>query len=216
MNPSVESTIIGLKSNVARGFSIAEFWEKTYKQTVSNLFKSWKTIVAESGDDNHPAVEEMAWETISAFKHYQTIDSEDIGLLSVIKMMTIPARTYKNKKGETKTTPEQQVPAHYTHDGDYIGRVSDEGDHPKNYQMKLQITKRHFEFSGVGETLEECFSFKSRGDYDEEGEYATKDITKAERKEIKEYAKAHMVAVATLRLKGKKQLVLSVKERDEE
>jgi hypothetical protein len=212
-----DSLINGLKSNVARGFGIAEFWENTYKKkALPNLLKSWKAICAESGDDTHPIVEEMAWETVNAYTHYQRVDSEDIGLLSIIKMMVIPARTYKNKKGETKTTPEQQVPAHYTHDGDYIGRVSEEGEHPKNYQMNLQITKRHFEFSGVGKTLEDCFSLIHDGDDDETIEFKTKDITKAERKEIKEYAKAHMVAVATARLKGKKQLVLSVKERDDE
>jgi hypothetical protein len=206
-----DSLINGLKSNVARGFGIAEFWENTYKKkALPNLLKSWRMI------DDGDAVSEMAWETVSSYTHYQKVDSEDIGLLSVIKMMVIPARTYKNKKGETKTTPEQQVPAHYTHDGDYIGRVSEEGEHPKNYQMYLQITKRHFEFSGVGKTLEECFSLIHDGDDDETIEFKTKDITKAERKAIKEYAKAHMVAIATARLKGKKPVVAPVEELDEE
>jgi hypothetical protein len=206
-----DSLINGLKSNVARGFGIAEFWENTYKKkALPNLLKSWRMI------DDGDAVSEMAWETVNAYTHYQKVDSEDIGIYSKIKMMVIPARTYKNKKGEEKTTAEQQVPAHYTHDGDYIGRVSDLGDERISYKMYIQITKRHFEFWRVGETLEDCFWVRDKDEFEKDGEFKTKDITKAERKAIKEAEKASAVARATAVIKRKKPVVAPVEELDEE
>lgn len=172
--------IIGLKTNVKRGFGLAEFWEATYKKTVPNLLKSWKTIVAESGDDKHPAVAEMAWETVRGFHHFQTVDSKDIGVLSTIGMMTIPSKTYETKKGVVKTTPEQNIPSHYTRDGDYLGRVSALGEQPISYKMRLHITGNHFEFARVGNTIEECFQLKA--DFEEGVAFKSKDISKAERK----------------------------------
>lgn len=175
--------IIGLKSNVKRGFGLAEFWETTYKKTVPTLLKSWKTIVAESGDDKHPAVAEMAWETVRGFQHYQTVDSKDIGIFSTMMMMTIPAKTYKNKKGEEKTTPEQKVPAHYTRDGDYLGRVSALGEQPISYKMRLHISTYSFEFARVGNTIESCFQLKADlPRLDDRSAFKSKDISKAERK----------------------------------
>jgi hypothetical protein len=171
--------IIGLKSNVKRGFGLAEFWETTYKKTVPMLLKSWKTIVAESGDDKHPAVEAMAWETVRGYTHYQTVDSKDIGVFSTIGVMTIPAKTYETKKGVVKTSPEQKVLSHYTRDGVFLGRVSMMGQEPVSYKMCLHISSRHFEFARVGNTIESCFQLKA--DF-EEGEFKSKDISKAERK----------------------------------
>ena len=171
--------IIGLKTNVKRGFGLAEFWETTYKKTVPNLLKSWKTIVAESGDDKHPAVAEMAWETVRGYNHFQTVDSKDIGVFSTIGVMTIPSKTYETKKGVVKTTPEEKVPSHYTRDGDFLGRVSALGEQPISYKMYLHISSRHFEFARVGNTIESCFQLKE--DF-EEGEFKSKDISKAERK----------------------------------
>lgn len=175
--------IIGLKSNVKRGFGLAEFWETTYKKTVPTLLKSWKAICDVSGDDTHPEVEEMVWETIKGYTHYQTVDSEKIGILSTIGEMTIPASTYKNKKGEVKTTPEQKVPAHYTYYGDYLGRVSALGNQPISYKMRVQITPIHFEFARVGNTLESCFQLKADlPPLEDSGAFKSKDISKAERK----------------------------------
>ena len=182
--------IIGLKTNVKRGFGLAEFWEATYKKTVPLLLQSWKTIVAESGDDKPTTVIAMAWEVVHQYTHYQVVDSEKIGMLSHIEEMTIPAKTYKNKKGEVKTTPEQKVPAHYTYYGDYLGRVSALGEQPISYKMRVQITGIHFEFARVGNTLESCFQLKANlPRLEDSGAFKSKDISKAERKAEKEEAK---------------------------
>jgi hypothetical protein len=175
-----ESLIGGLKSSVKRGYNLAEFWEGAYNKALSNLLKSWNAIVAESGDDKHPVVAEMVWDTVRHYTHYTAIQSKDISVFSKIGVMTIPAKTYKNKKGEEKTTPEQKIPAHYTQGGEYINRVSVLGEAPVSYVMELQITPTHFEFIGVGRTLRDCFGLKKH--FSDECEFKTKDISKAGRK----------------------------------
>jgi len=170
-----EETIIGLKTNCKKGFSLAEFWLNTYNKAHKNLLKSWKLI------DDIDAIAPIAWDTVMAFTHYQTVESEDIGIMSVIKDMVIPEKTYKNKKGETKTKAEEHIPAHYTKDGQYLGRVSLLGEEPISYTIKLRITPTRFNFTNVGDTLESCFELKSKEEF-EEGEIKTKDITKTQRK----------------------------------
>jgi hypothetical protein len=94
--------------------------------------------------------------------------------------MTIPAKTYKNKKGEEKTTPEQKIPAHYTAGGAYLGRVSALGEAPISYKIDIQITPTHFEFVGLGKTLKDCFGLKKH--FSDECDFKVKDTSKAERK----------------------------------
>jgi hypothetical protein len=174
--------IIGLKSNVKRGFGLAEFWETSYKKTIPMLLESWKTICEVSGDDKPTTVMAMAWEVVHHYTHYQKVDSKDIGVFSTIGVMTIPAQTYKTKKGIEKTTPEQKIPAHYTRDGAYLGRVSALGEEPISYKMYLEITGNNFSFVRVGNTIEECFQLiKDRPMSDE---VKSKDISKAERKSL--------------------------------
>jgi hypothetical protein len=175
-----ESLISGLKSSVKKGYSLADFWEGTYNKALYNLLKSWNAIVAESGDAKHPIVAEMAWDTVRHYTHYTAIQSKNIGVYSKIGVMTIPSKTYTTKKGVVKTTPEEQVPAHYTQGGDYINRVSVLGEEPVSYTMELQITPTHFEFVGLGKTLRDCFGLKK--DFSDEGEFKVKDISKAGRK----------------------------------
>jgi hypothetical protein len=179
--------IIGLKSNVKRGFGLAEFWETSYKKTIPMLLQSWETICDVSGNDKPTTVMAMAWEVVQHYTHYQTVDSKDIGVLSTIGMMTIPAKTYETKKGVVKTTPEQNIPSHYTRDGDYLGRVSALGEQPISYKMRLHITGNHFQFARVGNTIESCFQLMPN--IKEGGEFKSKDISKAERKASKEEAK---------------------------
>lgn len=192
MNPS-NSLINGLKSNVARGFSLAEFWGETYKKTVPMLLKSWKLLEVDGTMEVNllAKVEAMAWEVVNGYTHYQAVKSEKIGILSTIGMKTIPASTYTNKKGEVKTTPEQKFPAHYTQEGDYLGRVSDLGHYPISYTLRLQITPKHFFFGGVGSVvrIEDCFHLKAMERFEEPGEFKVKDISKAERKAEKAEAK---------------------------
>ncbi len=97
------------------------------------------------------------WDTVSRSLYYKDIDSSDIGVFSVIRDMYIPGRTYITKRGQVKTSIDSWVPAHYTLNGTYIGRVSDFGESPVAYPLKLLITPRHFKNVGVGETVEDCF-----------------------------------------------------------
>jgi hypothetical protein len=178
--------IIGLKSNVKRGFGLAEFWETSYKKTIPMLLKSWKLMEVEDGameSNLFLKIEAMAWEVVQHYTHYKTVESKDIGVFSTIGTMTIPAKTYKTKKGVEKTTPEQNIPAHYTRDGDYLGRVSALGEQPISYQMRLHITPRHFLFGGICDVnnIQQNFHLKLKGDQ-EPGEVKSKDISKAERK----------------------------------
>lgn len=149
-----EDTIIGLKTNCKRGYNLAEFWQESYKKSIVMLLKSWSTMT------DTKLIIEMAWETVEHYTHYQTVDSGDIGIFSKIKDMIIPERTYTNKKGITKGTPEQHVPSHYTQEGAFIGRVSELGDKPISYKISLEITKQHFDFFIVGNTIEDCFALK--------------------------------------------------------
>jgi hypothetical protein len=181
--------IIGLKSNVKRGFGLAEFWETSYKKTIPMLLQSWKLMEVEDGameSNLFLKIEAMAWEVVQHYTHYQTVESKDIGVLSTIGTMTIPSKTYETKKGVVKTSPEQKVPAHYTRDGDFLGRVSALGEQPISYKMRLHITPQHFLFGGICDVynIEGNFHLKSIAPQ-ELGEVKTKDISKAERKAIK-------------------------------
>jgi hypothetical protein len=181
--------IIGLKSNVKRGFGLAEFWGDLYKKTIPMLLQSWKLMEVEDGameSNLFLKIEAMAWEVVQHYTHYKKVDSKDIGVFSTIGVKTIPAQTYETKKGVVKTTPEQKIPAHYTRGGDYLGRVSELGDHPISYKMYLHITPQHFLFGGICDVnkIEGNFHLKSIAPQ-ELGEVKSKDISKAERKAIK-------------------------------
>lgn len=150
--PITENDIIGLKTNVKRGFSLADYWCSTYKKAEATIFKSWAHIT------DMEALEPLVWEVAGFYSHYKQVDSSLIGHYSTIKDMVIPAKTYTNKKGQTKTTPEERVPSHYSHyGGTYLGRVSDLGEEPISYPIELCISKRYFKFVGLGSTIEECF-----------------------------------------------------------
>jgi hypothetical protein len=178
--------IIGLKSNVKRGFGLAEFWETSYKKTIPMLLQSWKLIEVEDELAKNLLLRPMAWEVVQHYPHYKKVESKDIGVFSTIGVMTIPAQTYETKKGVVKTTPEQKIPAHYTRGGGNLGRVSELGDHPISYKMYLHITPQHFVFGGICDVnnIEGNFHLKSIAPQ-ELGEVKTKDISKAERKAIK-------------------------------
>jgi hypothetical protein len=181
--------IIGLKSSVKRGFGLAEFWETSYKKTIPMLLQSWKLMEYEDGvmeSNLDTKIEAMAWEVLQHYTHYKKVDSKDIGVFSTIGVMTIPAQTYETKKGVVKTTTEQKIPAHYTRDGAYLGRVSALGKEPTSYKMYLHITPQHFLFGGICDVnnIEGNFHLKSRAPQ-ELGEVKSKDISKAERKAIK-------------------------------
>ena len=77
--------------------------------------------------------EEDIWEYIQEAKWntYVKIDSAKIGVLTTIA-------PYTNKKDETK-------PAHFTHNGSYIGSIKQLGDKPVSYVGNFRITKEHFE-----------------------------------------------------------------------
>ena len=150
-----EGMINGLKSHVRKGYSLAEFWGTSYKKSLTIHLRAWKMI------EDKEEVSKLAWETVGHYAHYLTIDSSRLGFFSKIGEMTIPEKTYTNKKGITKTTPQQIIPAHYTNEGHYIGRVSMLGNEPISYRMELQITPQHFDFIEVGETLESSFQLKN-------------------------------------------------------
>jgi len=150
-----ENLIIGLKTNCAKGYNLAEFLGKCYQKSLRLLLKSWKFI------EDKEKVSELAWEAVGHCSYYQLIDSFRIGILSRIGTMIIPESTYTNKKGITKTIPEQIVPAHYTKQGTYIGRVTALGDKPISYKMYLEITPEHFKFLKLDYKLEDCFGIKN-------------------------------------------------------
>jgi hypothetical protein len=179
--------IIGLKSNVKRGFGLAEFWETSYKKTIPMLLKSWKLMEVDGCVEANllSKIEAMAWEVVQHYTHYKKVESKDIGVFSTIGVMTIPANTYKTKKGVEKTTPEQKIPAHYTRDGDYLGRVSALGEQPISYQMYLHITPRHFLFGGISDVNNIQQNFHLKADAMLVSEFKSKDISKAERKSNK-------------------------------
>ena len=130
--------VIGLKSNIKRGFGLANHWRDNYAEAVDMLVKSWSCIEG----DATSMIEPMAWkvvETYPFFIHYKE--------RSIIKDMVIPANTYTNKKGITKTKPEERVPAHYTQDDMYIGRVSIMGEEPILYKVKARITRDNCVFN---------------------------------------------------------------------
>jgi hypothetical protein len=146
--------VIGLKTNVARGFGLADMWRDNYNAVAAMLLDAWSHI-------EDPAVcEEQAWKIVDMTSHYQEINSALIGEFSIIKDMVIPAKTYTNKKGITKTKPEERVPAHYTHKDTYLGRVSSLGDKPIGYSINILITPEHFEFVGPNKTIARCFRLK--------------------------------------------------------
>lgn len=149
-----EDSIIGLKTNCKRGYNLAEFWQVSYKKSILMLLKSWSTMT------DTKLIIEMAWETVGHYSHYQMVDSEALGIFSRINNMVIPEKTYTTKKGITKTIPEEIVSSHYTQEGDYIGRVINLGEKPISYKISLEITKEHFNFFMVGNTIEECFTLK--------------------------------------------------------
>lgn len=155
-NPA--ETIIGLKTNCARGYSLADFWMNTHKRARERLVKTWSMI------DDSRAIEPIIWEEVDAYVQYKVIDSGAIGIYSTIKDMIIPAKDYITKKGVAKHKPEERIPSHYDQNGKFLGRVSTLGDKPISYQMKEHITPTHFKvkasLKGVT-TLEDCFEVKS-------------------------------------------------------
>jgi hypothetical protein len=169
---SHDETIFGLKANVKRGFSLADFWMGSYKETIALTLQSWK-MIEDAGLDMAPVVE-MAWLAVQQFKHYREVDSAAIGKMSVIRDMVIPAKTYTTKKGVEKTKPEERVPSHFTAGGTYLGRVSALGAEPISYRIELQITPAHFKFVCVNTTLAGCFLLKA--DADVGADVAHKDL----------------------------------------
>lgn len=178
----MEDTIIGLKTNVKRGFSLAEFWETSYGGVLKTTLTSWK-MMEDAGLPMEPIIP-LVWAEATRIRRYREVESSTIGLMSKIGEMVIPAKTYTTKKGVEKTTPEQRVPAHYSQGGKYLGRVSDLGTEPISYRIDLQITPKHFKFIGIGETIEGCFELKTLE------ELATADTTDITVKDIKHQAKA--------------------------
>ena len=223
MNPAqIESTIAGLKYNVKSGFNQAREWKATYDKSLKNLLKSWRMI------DDEDEVAEMAWETVQDHYHWMQIDSEDIDVYSTIGELVVPEKTYTTKKGVEKTKPEERVPAHFTQKGQYLGRVSEMGAEPIVYPLVNTITPRHFDFNGVGKTLEDCFVLKEKDDYLPEGKFATADIHRSEMKEFrakkremkKEERKnpeagAIAVSIPAPIMKRKKPVVAPIEELDE-
>jgi len=77
--------------------------------------------------------EENIWEYIQEAKWntYVKVDSAKLGIFTTIA-------PYTNKKNETK-------PAHFTHNGTYVGSTKQLGDKPVSYVGNFHITKEHFE-----------------------------------------------------------------------
>lgn len=216
MNPQIESTINGLKYNVKVGFNKAEQWNASYNKALKNLLKSWKEI-EDYIDSDEPIVEPMAWETVQDHPHWKVIDSEVLDMYSKIGVLVIAEKTYTTKKGITKTTPEQTVPAHYTQKGQYLGRVSDMGTEPVVYPIAISITPRHFKYVGVGKTLEDCFELKDESKFLTEGKFLTADIHRSEMKEFRAKKREEKKAQAIAPIKRVKPKVApAVEELDDE
>lgn len=134
-------------------------------------------MIEDAGLDMEP-VKEMAWKAVTRYRQYHptAVDSSVVGKVSIIRDMIIPEKTYKNKKGEVKTTPEQRIPAHYTENDTYLGRVSDLGESPITYKIYLQITSKHFRFARVGKCLKDCFELKETFDDDPSIVVTEKDV----------------------------------------
>jgi len=149
----MEQQLMAVKSNCAKGYSLASHWSSCYEKSIRLLLESWKLM-------EHDDVEILFWDAVEITPVYKTVDSSVMGIYSVIGLMVIPEKTYTNKKGITKTTPLESVPSHYTQDGEFIGRVSVLGEKPISYPMGLRITSKQFKFVKVGTTLEDCVELK--------------------------------------------------------
>ena len=149
-----ENEINGLKANCKRGYTLAKFWGEAQEKTEKLLLQSWRLV------EDLKALDKIAWETVGIYSRYKVIDSFRIGIVSNIDIMIIPEKTYTNKKGQTKTSPEERVPSHYTQGGVFLGRVSKLGEKPISYPIELEITPYHFDFVKVGDNLEDCFHIK--------------------------------------------------------
>ena len=169
---------IALKSNCARGFAQAEAWQAIYTQTIAQTLKAWRRI------PDLADVEPLAWEAATTFTHYKSCMSDLLGVYSTIRDMVIPAQTYTNKKGITKTIPEQRIPSHYSESGDFIGRVSTLGPEPRPYPIRISITTKTCKFVKVGFSVADCFEVLSCEEYEamEGDEPKVKSATKEELK----------------------------------
>ena len=145
-----DKLINGLKSNVKRGFGIADMWRDNYVDAVEMLVESWKHI------EDKSIIEPMAWKVVETYPFFIQYKEH-----SIIKDMVIPAKTYTNKKGITKTKPEEKVPAHYTKGNEkYLGRVSNLGEQPITYKVKARITRDNCVFVEGGDSITNYFQKK--------------------------------------------------------
>lgn len=120
----------GLLSVASQHKGSVAFYENTVVPHLeATLVKSWMkhphTFVLGEEEDIWEYIQEAKWNT------YVKIDSAKIGVLTTIA-------DYTNKKHETK-------PAHFTHNGSYLGSIKQLGDKPISYVGNFRITKEHFE-----------------------------------------------------------------------
>lgn len=161
MNADIQHTIIGLKTNVKKGYGLADYWRGAFNSTITILLKSWDRT------EHDRDIDDLMWGFVAIHPFYKTIDSGRIGKYSTIRDMIIPAKDYTTKKGVAKSKPEERVPSHYDHNGKFLGRVSKLGEEPVSYEMRLHITPKHFNCTkGIGETIESCFVLKDDIDED--------------------------------------------------
>jgi Zn ribbon nucleic-acid-binding protein len=132
----MESLVGGLKKGVARGYGLAEHYERKSKVLEAMLVKSW--VAADS-----KAVEKMAWEYVGMFPAYGKIASSVLGIMSEIRSK-LKQKGYTNKKGVSHA--DKWEDAHHTNDGTFLGWVSVMGTEPVSYSKDLQITRKNFTF----------------------------------------------------------------------
>jgi hypothetical protein len=114
----------GLLSVASHHKGTVGFYENTVVPHLeATLVKAWKKNADE--EDIWEFIQNAKWNT------FVKVDSAKLGILTTLE-------PYTNKKGETK-------PAHFTHNGNYIGSIKQLGDKPVSYEGHFRITKEHFE-----------------------------------------------------------------------
>lgn len=124
----------GLLSVASHHKGTVAFFENTVVPHLEAcLVKAWAKAAPFPSEAEALAYEEDIWEYIlnAKWNTFVKVDSAKLGIFTTLE-------PYTNKKGETK-------PAHFTHNGSYIGSTKQLGDKPVSYTGNFKITPEHFE-----------------------------------------------------------------------
>jgi len=168
------------------GWGVVAYYKDAWEQTENHLLTAWKMLEPEQA-------EQLVWEYLKNRKMplWIQVDSGELGYFSILTKRGVPESTYTTKKGITKTKKAYEETIHRTQHGEYLGTDSLLGSKPISYPIRIPVSHEYCRFTGLGDTLADCFQLEVHLLHDFDRSTIThKDVPRGERKNMRRVVRA--------------------------